>query len=191
MLKHFVALLTLAGLAQGCRCSPSEESLPTSRSADPLALRASCPPLPSWAGKQVDDIEADLLHANETHGTGYRLFKDGHLETYDDYDLIKNDAGRLKLERVAGSWRNRGPVDPAGIAALRKTVADADASEMTGARSAKAGGKDSRSHFLLLRDNARTSFCYLGDLAPAGIDAIEKAMHNLVKYTGDSAAPLK
>ncbi|MBI5534633.1 MAG: hypothetical protein HY898_18045 [Deltaproteobacteria bacterium] len=191
MLKQFTALSILVALAPGCRCSPSEDLLPASRTADPQALRSACPPAPPWAGNPAEPIEAEMLHATASHGTGYRLFKDGHVETYDDLDVLKDDAGRMKLDRVPGRWRDRGPVAPAAIEAMRKAVASADSSELTGARTGKGGDKDSRTHFVVPRDGKATAFCYLGDEAPKGLEAIEKSMHELVKYAGDATAPTR
>jgi hypothetical protein len=161
--------------------------LPRSKSVDPIALRGACPAAPSWAGKQSDEIEVDLLHTTEAHGTGYRLFNDGHLETYDDLELIKSDAGRMKLEKVAGSWRNRGPVDVQGLEAVRRAIGATDEREMVGSRTGQGGGKDSRTHMLIVRDGKRTSFCYVGDQAPKGLEAVERAIHDLVKYAREVA----
>ena len=176
-----IPLLLLACLlAPGCRCSPSEDVLPASKSADPES-RSSCPALPAWVGDQGDDVEADLLHVTDTHGTGYRLLKNGTLRTWDDLDLIKDDAGRMKLEKAQGAWKDRGPIDPLRVQALRTAIDAADAAEFVGARSGKGGSGAARTHFMVRRDGRKHAFCYLGDNAPAGLEPIEKAMHELLK----------
>jgi hypothetical protein len=135
-------------------------------------------------------VEADLLHASDTHGTGYRLHTDGHLETYDDMEVLKTDAGRVKLDRVPGRWRDRGQVAASGLEALRNTIAAASAEQLQGARTGK-GGDATRTHLFLRRDGQTHAFCYLGDQAPADLAPIEKAMHDLMKHLGDAAAPAR
>jgi hypothetical protein len=178
-MRTALLLLWIASLP-GCRCSPSEDVLPASRSADPDA-RSACPPLPEWAGVQGDDIEADLLHVTETHGTGYRLLKNGMLKTWDDLELIKDDAGRMKLEKAPGAWRDRGPMDAANIQALRSAVEATDRNELMGARTGKGGSGNTLTHVLVWRGGQKQVFCYLGDNPPAGLEPIEKAMHGLMK----------
>ena len=187
MLKTLLTCLVFTVAFQGCRCSPSEDSLPPSRSADPADSRASCPPLPSWAPAPSDQVEADLLHVTATHGAGYRLFADGHLETYDDLELIKDDAGRMKLEKAQGKWRDRGKVDASGVEALRAAVRQTDRAELIGARTGKGGGKDTRTHLFVRREGVALSLCYLGDQAPASLEPIEKAIHDLMKHLKDAA----
>jgi hypothetical protein len=136
--------------------------------------------LPAWAGDQGEDIDVEVLHVTDTHGTGYRLLKNGTLRTWDDLDLVKDDAGRMKLEKAAGAWKERGPIDPARIQALHAAIDAADPKELIGARTGK-GGSNTRTHFLVRRDGKKLSFCYLGDNPPSGLEPIEKAAHGLLK----------
>jgi hypothetical protein len=177
---RILLLLLACLLTPGCRCSPSEDVLPASRSAEPES-RSTCPPLPAWAGEQGDDIEADVLHVSETHGSGYRLLKNGTLRTWDDLELIKDDAGRMKLEKARGAWRDRGPMEPSRVQALRSAVEAADAAELVGARAGKGGAGATRTYFLVRRNGRKHAFCYLGDNAPPGLEPIERAMHELMK----------
>jgi len=174
-----VVVLLAAACSAGCRCSPSEEQLPPSRTASPNT-REGCPALPKWASPQGQDIEADLQHVSMAHGTGYRLRVDGRLETYDDTELVKDDAGKSRLVRSEGKWRTRGVVAPEGIRKLREAIAAADPDKLVGKRTGK-GDLTKLSEFTVTRDGKRILFCYAGDQAPPDLLPIEQAFHDLVK----------
>lgn len=177
----FPILMLLAAMGSpGCRCSPSEDALPASRTANPDTLREGCPALPKWAMPQSQDIEADLQHVSMSHGTGYRLRADGRLETYDDTELVKDDGGKSRLVRSEGRWRTRGTVSPDGIRKLREAIAAADPDKLTGKRTGK-GDLSVLTAFTLTRNGKRIFFCYAGAEAPADLLPIEQAIHDLVK----------
>lgn len=173
-------VLLVVACSTGCRCSPSEDVLPTSRTANPSAVREGCSALPKWALPQPQDIEADLQHLSMSHGTGYRLHADGRLETYDDTELVKDDAGKTRLVAAEGRWRTRGVVAPEGIRKLREAIAAAEPDKLVGKRAGK-GDLTNISNFTVTRDGKRILFCYAGDQAPADLLPIEQALHDLVK----------
>jgi len=180
-------LLALCLCCSGCRCSPSEDQLPVSRTADPASVRVGCPSPPPWASSKGLSIEVDLQHVSMSHGTGYRLHSDGRLETYDDTDLVKDDAGKSRLARVPGRWRSRGVVPEEARAALRSLIANADPDKLVGRRTGK-GDSTNVSHFVLTRDGKSRWFCYAGDQAPDDLLPIEQAIHDLVKRASDAGA---
>lgn len=185
-----VWLLLLGITAAGCRCdgAPSEDVLPSrpnpAQSAEVLTSD-NCPARPAWAGSFDDNVEVELLHhsnaGGKEHGTGYRLRRDGTFETYDDIKVEKNDAGKLVFNRVDGAWAQKGTVMPNALSALRTAIADQPANELKGKWRTK-GPRTARTHLTTVRDGSRSEVCYLGDEAPASIQALQKKIHDLVNH---------
>ncbi len=189
LIKITFTILPMVLVAAGCRCSntPSEQVLPTSKaSASPLPTvgsAQSCPARPAWAGEPTPDMEIELLHARtvgtKEQGTGYRLYRDGSLETFDTVTVEPDDQGRMVLKTVAGSWKKRGKVKESARLSLKKKIASQDPMTLRG-KWRTTGSITSRTNLLSQVDEQENVLCYVGEDAPSSIQELQKSIHDLM-----------
>jgi len=112
------------------------------------------------------------------------LFADGTFETYDDIQVVRNDAGRMVFERVEGKWTQRGSVDSATLAALREAVSDHTADALTG-KWRTTGPRSARTHLTTRRGEEAIELCYLGTEVPKPLKPLQDRIHDLVNHVDE------